>query len=99
MKIRKREKQPCGGTVGSQVQLMRVDNPSPYSSPEVVMPIILFILLVILIAQVGFWDTLAAVLGAALLVVLFLLALMFALGIGAYLVFRKVRRNGSRSPL
>ncbi len=37
------------------------------------MPIIIFILLVILIAQIGFWDTLGAVLGAAAMIVLFVL--------------------------
>jgi len=35
------------------------------------MPILFFILLVILIAQVGFWKTLGAVLGAVAMLVLF----------------------------
>jgi hypothetical protein len=35
------------------------------------MPILFFILLIILIAQIGFWKTLGAVLGAAVMVVLF----------------------------
>jgi hypothetical protein len=35
------------------------------------MPILYFILLIILIAQIGFWKTLGAVLGAALMVALF----------------------------
>lgn len=61
------------------------------------MPVILFLLLIIIIAQVGFWDTLAAALGAALLVVLFVVALIFTLIVGGYLVLRKVRRNGMRS--
>ena len=37
------------------------------------MPILFFILLVILIAQIGFWETLGAVLGAAAMMVLFVI--------------------------
>ena len=37
------------------------------------MPILLFIVLVILIAQVGFWDTFAAILGGVAMLVLFVL--------------------------
>ncbi len=55
------------------------------------MPIILFILLVVLIAQVGFWDTLGAVLGAAAMMVLFVLLVVAALGLAAYLALRRVR--------
>jgi hypothetical protein len=35
------------------------------------MPILFFILLVILIAQIGFWDTFGAVLGAVAMISLF----------------------------
>lgn len=35
------------------------------------MPILFFVLLVVLIAQVGFWKTLGAVLGAAVMLVVF----------------------------
>ena len=39
------------------------------------MPLIIFILIVVLIAQVGFWHTLGAVIGAfAMIVLLFVLA-------------------------
>ena len=37
------------------------------------MPILFFILLIILIAQIGFWKTLGAVLGAAVMMVLFVI--------------------------
>jgi hypothetical protein len=37
------------------------------------MPLLFFILLVILIAQLGFWDAFGAVLGAALMMVLLVL--------------------------
>ncbi len=39
------------------------------------MPLLIFLLIVILIAQIGFWDTLSAVLGGVLVVVLFLIVL------------------------
>lgn len=40
------------------------------------MGLLLFILIVVLIATIGFWDTLAALLGAALVMIL-------AIGVGA----------------
>lgn len=43
------------------------------------MPIILILLLALLIAQVGFWDALGAILGAAAMVVLFVLMLSLRL--------------------
>ena len=56
-------------------------------------PIIIFLLLVILIAQIGFWDTLGAVLGAAAMIVLFvLLAGALLVLAGLFLVQRRRRR-------
>ncbi len=47
------------------------------------MPILLFVLLVILIAIFGFWDTLAAILGAAVMVALaVLVGLGFLVALG-----------------
>ena len=57
------------------------------------MPIILLILLAILIAQVGFWDALGAILGAAAMLALFVLVLVAAAGVAAYLAFRRMRRR------
>lgn len=51
-----------------------------------------FLILVILIAQIGFWDTFAAILGGMAMVVLFvLLAVAFValVGIG---IIRRLRR-------
>ena len=39
------------------------------------MPLMLFILLVLLIAQFGFWDTLSAILGGVAMIVLLVLLL------------------------
>lgn len=44
------------------------------------MPLIIFILIVILIAQIGFWDALGAILGAVLMVVL-LVGLLAAIAV------------------
>ena len=57
------------------------------------MPIILIILLAILIAQVGFWDALGAILGAAAMLVLFVVLLVTAAAIALYLLFRRLRRR------
>lgn len=57
------------------------------------MPIILLILLAILIPQVGFWDALGAVLGAAAMLVLFVMVVVAAVAVGGYLLFRRVQRR------
>jgi hypothetical protein len=50
------------------------------------MPILFFILLVILVAQIGFWKTLGAVVGAAAMMVLFfvLAAAVVVVGLFAF---------------
>lgn len=56
------------------------------------MPLILFLLLVILIAQFGFWDTFQGVLGAAAMLVLLVLLVAAILGLGGWYMLRRVRR-------
>ena len=56
------------------------------------MPLLLILLLVLLIAQIGFWDTLGAVLGAAAMIVLFILLAAGAIAIAGYVLVRRVRR-------
>lgn len=46
------------------------------------MPLVFFILLVVLIAQVGFWHTLGAILGAVLMIVLLMLLLVAVILVG-----------------
>lgn len=49
------------------------------------MPILILILLIVLVANIGFWDTLQAVFGALGVVILFFLILAgLAAAIGAY---------------
>jgi hypothetical protein len=55
------------------------------------MGILLFVLLVVLVATVGFWDALAALLGAAVMIVLAVVVGIAALGAGAYLLIKRGR--------
>ena len=57
------------------------------------MPILLIILVAILIAQIGFWDTLGTLLGATALIVLFVLILIAAVVIAGLLGFRRMTRR------
>ena len=56
------------------------------------MPILLFIVLVILIAQVGFWDTFAAILGGVAMLVLFVLLAIAPVVLAGILLVRRWRR-------
>ena len=61
------------------------------------MPIILFLILAALVAQFGFWDTLQGVLGAAAMMVGFVVLLVALLGLGGWYTMRRVR-GGTRPP-
>ena len=53
------------------------------------MPLIFFILLIVLIAQVGFWNTLGAVLGAAaMMAILVILIIALVALVGLYIARR-----------
>jgi hypothetical protein len=56
------------------------------------MPILLFIILVILIAQLGFWDTFAAILGGVAMLVLFVLLAVAIIVLAGLLLVRRWRR-------
>lgn len=53
------------------------------------MPIVLVLLLAVLIAQVGFWDAFAAVIGAVGMLILFGLIALSTLAIAAVLLLRR----------
>ncbi|ESR23272.1 hypothetical protein [Lutibaculum baratangense] len=57
------------------------------------MPILIFILLVILVAQIGFWDTFAAVLGAVGVMILLVLLLVLILALTGTWLLRRGRRR------
>jgi hypothetical protein len=55
------------------------------------MPILIFLVLVILIAQVGFWDTFSAILGGVAMIVLFVLLAIALLVLAGVLLIRRMR--------
>jgi hypothetical protein len=56
------------------------------------MPLVLFLLLVILIAQFGFWDTFQGILGAAAMTVLLVLLLVAVVALGGWYALQRLRR-------
>jgi hypothetical protein len=55
------------------------------------MPLLVFLILVILIAQLGFWDTLSAIIGAAAMIVLFVLLAIALVALAGLLLIRRLR--------
>lgn len=55
------------------------------------MHVLFFILLILLIAHVGFWDTLGAVLGAALMFVILIPLIIAVVIVGGILVLAGIR--------
>jgi hypothetical protein len=56
------------------------------------MPLLIFLILIIMIAQLGFWDTFAAVLGGVAMVVLFILLAIALLTVAGALIVRRYLR-------
>jgi hypothetical protein len=54
------------------------------------MPILFFILIVILIAQIGFWNTLGAILGAAAMMVLLIIIVAAIVVVGGLFVMKRM---------
>jgi hypothetical protein len=57
------------------------------------MPILIFVLLVVVIAQVGFWDTLQGVFGALGVIILFFLIIAGLLASVVAYLYARVRRR------
>jgi hypothetical protein len=74
------------GRLGARAVL---SSPNVALSGKASMPILLFIILVILIAQVGFWDTFAAILGGVAMLVLFVLLAMALVVLAGVLLVRR----------
>jgi hypothetical protein len=55
------------------------------------MPLLLFLILVIMIAQLGFWNTFQAILGGVAMLVLLVLLAIALLAVVAALIFRRMR--------
>ena len=54
------------------------------------MPIVLFILLAILIANIGFWNTLGAMLGAVGVMILFSLILLAKIAVAGLMAVKRL---------
>jgi hypothetical protein len=57
------------------------------------MPLLIFLVLVILIAQLGFWDTFQAILGGVAMIILLILLVIALAGLVVALVVRRMRRS------
>ena len=55
------------------------------------MPVLFFILLIILIATVGFWKTLGAILGAVAMVVLLVVLIAAVAVVGGFIAAKRMR--------
>jgi hypothetical protein len=55
------------------------------------MPLLLFLILVVLIAQLGFWDTFQAVLGGIAMLVLLVILAIALVAVAAALIVRRMR--------
>jgi len=55
------------------------------------MPLLILLVLIILIAQVGFWDTFAAILGGVAMIVLFILLAIAFVALVGILMLRRSR--------
>jgi high-affinity Fe2+/Pb2+ permease len=60
------------------------------------MPILIFLILVLLIAQLGFWDTFSALLGGIAMLVLFVVLAVALLVLAGMLLLRRLRRRRAR---
>jgi uncharacterized membrane protein YtjA (UPF0391 family) len=57
------------------------------------MPVLIFLVLIILIAQLGFWDTFQAILGGVAMIILFILLAIALVALVVALVVRRMRRS------
>jgi uncharacterized membrane protein YkvI len=60
---------------------------------DTLMPLVIFILIVVLIATFGFWDTVQAVLGAIGLIILFIVLFAALIACIAYWLVGRTRRR------
>ena len=61
------------------------------------MPILIFLLLVVLIAQIGFWDTFSALLGGIAMLVLFVFLAVTLVVVAGMMLLRRLRRRRASS--
>jgi hypothetical protein len=56
------------------------------------MPLLFFLILIILIAQLGFWETFSAIVGGVAMIVLFVLLAIAMVALASLLLVRRLRR-------
>jgi hypothetical protein len=56
------------------------------------MPLLFFLILVILIAQLGFWETFSAIVGGVAMIVLFVVLAIALVALASLLLVRRLRR-------
>ena len=59
------------------------------------MPILLFILIAILVANIGFWNTLGALLGAVGVMILFAVLLVATIAVAGVMALKRLASAGS----
>jgi hypothetical protein len=62
------------------------------------MPLVIFILIVLLIAQVGFWTTLGAIVGAVAMIVLLIVLAAAILVLAGFWLFTRMTRDSRQEP-
>lgn len=53
------------------------------------MPLLIFVLIIVLIAQIGFWDTFGAILGAVGMILLLILLALAIVILGIRMLYRR----------
>jgi hypothetical protein len=76
------------GRVDVSAVLCSTDRLEPRTPP---VPILIFLILVLLIAQVGFWKTFAAIIGGIAMVILFIALAVALIVLAGILLTRRMR--------
>jgi uncharacterized membrane protein YidH (DUF202 family) len=63
------------------------------SRQEIAMPLLILLVLIIMIAQLGFWDTFQAILGGVAMIILFILLATALVTLVVALAVRRMRRS------
>jgi hypothetical protein len=77
-----------GGRADVSAVLCSTDRLEPRTPP---VPILIFLILVLLIAQVGFWKTFAAIIGGIAMVILFIVLAVALIVLAGILLTRRMR--------
>jgi uncharacterized membrane protein len=94
--VRCRETHPGRGPIASPRRRCYAGPNRLEKEPD--MPILVFLILIILIAQIGFWDTFTAILGGVAMIVLFVLLAIALVVLAGLLLVRRLRRRGQSLP-